>query len=88
MLTISPESKTLEGTLLLPEGQVAGIPVGNWSGEVFWDRSILTVGFARGRFASGSAKLQLHQPLPVAENPASLSIDFEDASLETCALLG
>jgi len=83
MLTVEPESKTLEGTLVLPEGSVAGIPVGNWSGEVFWDRSILSVGYARGTFASGSARLQFHQPLPVVEHPASLVVDLEGASLGT-----
>ena len=83
MLTIDPESKTLEGTLVLPEGRLAGIPVAQWNGEVFWDRSILSIGYARGRFASGSARLQLHQPLPVAEHPASLVVDLEDASLST-----
>ncbi len=81
MLTIAPESKTLEGTLVLPEGRLAGIPVAQWNGEVFWDRSILSIGYARGRFASGSARLQLQQPLPVAEHPASLVVDVEDASL-------
>ncbi|HJS73631.1 MAG TPA: translocation/assembly module TamB domain-containing protein [Vicinamibacteria bacterium] len=83
MLTATPESKTLEGTLVLPEGRLAGIPVANWRGEVFWDRSILSIGYARGAFASGSARFQLEQPLPVAEHLASLSLDLEDASLET-----
>jgi autotransporter translocation and assembly factor TamB len=81
MLTIDPESKTLEGTLLVPEGRLAGVTVSDWNGEVFWDRSILSIGYARGRFGSGSARLQLHQPLPVAEHPASLVVDVEDASL-------
>ena len=83
MLTIEPQSKTLEGTLVLPEGSVAGIPLGNWSGEVFWDRSILSIGYARGAFAYGSARLQFHQPLPLAEHPASLVADLEGASLAT-----
>ncbi len=83
MLTVEPESKSLEGTLVLPEGRVAGIPVRNWSSELFWDRSILSVGYARGTFASGRAKLELHQPLPVAEHPASLALDLEGASLGT-----
>ncbi len=87
MLTIEPgiaeieDSKTLEGTLVLPEGRVAGVPIGNWSGEVFWDRSILSIGYARGTFAYGSARLQLHQPLPLAEHPASLEVALEGASL-------
>jgi hypothetical protein len=81
MLTVEPESKALEGTLVLPEGRVAGVPVARWSGEVFWDRSILSIGYARGTFASGSARLQLHQPLPVSEHPASLVVDLEGASL-------
>jgi hypothetical protein len=50
---------------------------------VFWDRSILSMGYARGIFAAGSARLQLHQPLPVAEHPASLVLDLEGASLGT-----
>jgi len=82
-LTVEPESKTLEGTLVLPQGRVAGVPVSQWSGEVFWDRSILSMGYARGIFAAGSARLQLHQPLPVAEHPASLVLDLEGASLGT-----
>ncbi len=82
-LTVEPESKTLEGTLVLPRGRVAGIPLSQWSGEVFWDRSILSMGYARGIFAAGSARLQLHQPLPVAEHPASLVFDLEGASLGT-----
>jgi hypothetical protein len=83
MLTTSPESKTLEGTLVLPEGQIAGIPIANWNGEVFWDRSMLSIGYARGTFASGNARLQVQQLLPVAEHAASLSFDFDDASLRT-----
>ena len=83
MLTVEPESKTLEGTLVLPEGRVGGIPVTRWSGELFWDRSILSIGYARGTFAGGRATVQLHQPLPVSEHPASLVVDLEDASLGT-----
>jgi TamB, inner membrane protein subunit of TAM complex len=83
MLTVEPESKTLEGTLVLPEGSVGGIPVTRWSGELFWDRSILSIGYARGTFAGGSARVQVHQPLPVSEHPASLVVDLEDASLGT-----
>jgi len=81
MLTIDPESKALEGTLVLPEGRVVGVPLTQWSGEVFWDRSILSIGYARGTFAAGNARLQLHQPLPVAEHRASLVVDLEGASL-------
>jgi autotransporter translocation and assembly factor TamB len=81
MLTLDPESKTLEGTLVLPEGRLAGIPVAQWSGEVFWDRSILSIGYARGTFASGRARLQLQQPLPMAEHPATVIVDVEGASL-------
>ncbi len=81
MLTITPETKTLEGTLVLPEGKVAGVPVENWSGEVFWDRSILSIGHARGAIASGNGTFQLHQPLPVNEHPASLTVNFERVSL-------
>ncbi len=81
MLTVAPESRALEGTLVIPEGRVAGIPVTHWSGEVFWDRSILSIGYARGTFASGNARLQLQQPLPVAEHRASLIVDLEGASL-------
>jgi hypothetical protein len=80
-VTIEPGSKTLEGTLLLPEGRLAGVPVAQWNSEVFWDRSILSIGFARGKFASGSARLQFHQPLPAAEHPASVVVDLDDASL-------
>jgi hypothetical protein len=82
MLTIEPESRALEGTLVLAEGRIAGVPVTRWSGEVFWDRSILSIGYARGTFASGNTRLQLHQPLPVAAHPASLVVDLEGASLE------
>ncbi len=84
-LTIDPESKTLEGTVVLPEGRLAGVPLQNWSGEVFWDRSLLSIGYARGNFAGGSGMIQLQQPLPVAENRASLMVSLEDAALGAIA---
>jgi translocation and assembly module TamB len=80
MLTIDPESKTLQGTLSLPEGSVGGVPIRNWSGELFWDRSMLSIGHARGALASGNATLQLHQVLPVADHPATLAVDLDGLS--------
>ncbi|MGH9337404.1 MAG: hypothetical protein ACRD21_26950, partial [Vicinamibacteria bacterium] len=80
-LSIEPEGKTLEGTLLLPEGRIAGVPFADWRGELFWDRSILQLGYAQGTLAGGGAKLQLQQPLPIAEHRASLDLDVQGASL-------
>jgi autotransporter translocation and assembly factor TamB len=80
-LTLTPDSKTLAGTVVLPEGKLAGVPVSNWRGEFFWDRSMLSIGYAQGSFASGSAMVQLHQPLPVHEHLASLVVGIENASL-------
>jgi TamB, inner membrane protein subunit of TAM complex len=80
-LAVEPGNKTLAGTLLLPRGDVAGISLAHWKGEVFWDRSLLQVSYAQGSIAGGSARLQLHQPLPVHEHIASVDVDFERASL-------
>jgi TamB, inner membrane protein subunit of TAM complex len=80
-LAVEPGNKTLAGTLLLPQGNVAGIPLTHWKAEVFWDRSLLQVSYAQGTIAGGAARLQLHQPLPVHEHLASLDVDFERASL-------
>lgn len=80
-LTIEPGNKTLSGTFLLPKGDVAGIPLTRWKGEVFWDRSLLQVSYAQGSLAGGAARFQLHQPLPVREHRASLDLEIERASL-------
>ncbi len=80
-LAVEPGNKTLAGTLLLPQGNVAGIPLTHWKAEVFWDRSLLQVSYAQGMIAGGGARLQLHQPLPVHEHLASLDVDFERVSL-------
>ena len=80
-LDVEPESKSLEGTLLWPRGRIASVPTSSWNAQIFWDRSLLQVGFAHGQLASGTARLQLHQPLPVADHLASLDLDFENVAL-------
>jgi autotransporter translocation and assembly factor TamB len=80
-LAVEPENKVLQGTLLMPKGELSGIELADWNAEVFWDRSLLQVGYARGRFGGGAAKLQLHQPLPVAEHRAALEWEVDSASL-------
>jgi hypothetical protein len=80
-VSVAPGSKILEGTLSIPRGRLAGIVLSNWTGQVFWDRSLLQISYARGSFAGGVARMQLHQPLPVAEHAASLELDLDGASL-------
>ncbi len=80
-LSVTPETKQLDGTVVWPGGQVRGIPVSNWSGEVFWDRQLLQVRAGRGELASGRARLELHQALPVTEHEAALEVDVVGASL-------
>jgi hypothetical protein len=81
-LAVEPESKILQGTFVLPEGALAGLPLREWKGELHWDPSLLSVGRASGRLASGRAGLQLHQPLPLADHPGTVTLDLESASLE------
>lgn len=80
-LAVEPANRTLAGTLLLPQGDIFGIPLARWKGEFFWDRSLLQVSYAQGSFGGGSARIQLHQPLPVQEHAASVDLDFERTSL-------
>jgi autotransporter translocation and assembly factor TamB len=80
-LSVEPGTKSLEGTLSLPRGRLSGIDYSDWKGEVFWDRSLLQISYAQGRFAGGAARMQLHQPLPSAEHPAALELDLDRGSL-------
>jgi autotransporter translocation and assembly factor TamB len=80
-LAAEPGSKILEGTVSIPRGRLSGVDVSDWTGELFWDRSLLQISYARGTFAGGAARMQLHQPLPVAEHAASLELDLDGASL-------
>ena len=81
-LDVEPESKSLKGSLLWPRGRIASVPTSSWNAQIFWDRSLLQVGLAQGQLAAGTTKLQLNQPLPVADHLASLDIDFQDAALD------
>ncbi|HXV60289.1 MAG TPA: translocation/assembly module TamB domain-containing protein [Vicinamibacteria bacterium] len=80
-LTIEPENKILQGTVTLARGTVAGQRVSDWTGELFWDRSLLQLSYAEGTLAGGRARVQLHQPLPVATHEASVDIDLAGGSL-------
>jgi autotransporter translocation and assembly factor TamB len=80
-LSVTPGTKQLEGTLAWPAGEVHGIPMRNWSGALFWDRQLLQVSGARGALASGRARLELHQALPVSDHRAALEVDVVGASL-------
>lgn len=81
-LTLEPDNKIVEGTLLLPRGELGGLPVSDWRGEVFWDRTLLQLSYAAGAVGGGAARVQLHQALPVRENEASVEIDLERGSLQ------
>jgi len=65
----------------VPVARFARIPASNWSGEVYWDRSLLSVRSARGLLAGGPATLRVRQELPASSHRALLEAEFQDASL-------
>ncbi|HSF16588.1 MAG TPA: translocation/assembly module TamB domain-containing protein [Vicinamibacteria bacterium] len=80
-ISIEPENKTLQGTVTLARGFVAGQRISDWTGELFWDHSLLQLSYAEGTLAGGRARVQLHQPLPVATHEASVDVDLVGGSL-------
>ncbi len=80
-LSITPDNRKLEGTLQWPAGRLHGVPMRDWTGDLFWDRQLLQVSLAQGQLASGRARVSLHQALPMADHPAVLDLDVTGASL-------
>ena len=80
-LSITPDNRKLEGTLQWPAGRLHGVPMRDWTGDVFWDRQLRQVSLAQGQLASGRARVSLHQAFPMADHPAVLDLDVTGASL-------
>ena len=80
-LSITPDNRKLEGTLQWPAGRLHGVPMRDWTGDLFWDRQLLQVSLAQGQLASGRARVSLHQAFPMADHPAVLDLDVTGASL-------
>ena len=80
-LAVTPDNRKLEGTLQWPAGRLHGVPMRDWTGDVFWDRQLLQVSLAQGQLASGRARVSLHQAFPMADHAAVLDLDVTGASL-------
>ena len=73
----------LEGRVDVPAARFAGLPVRNWTGEVYWDRSRVEVVSAEGLLAGGLSRWNLRQPLPLGGDPAEIEVQFGDVPLQT-----
>ncbi len=82
-LTIGRGWHELEGRVLVPAARFAGLPLRNWTGQVFWDRSRFEVVSAEGFLAGGHSGWKVVQPLPLGGDPAEIEVQLEDVSLET-----
>ena len=80
-LSVTPDNRKLEGTLQWPAGRLHGVPMRDWTSDVFWDRQLLQVSLAQGQLASGRARVSLYQAFPMADHAAVLDLDVTGASL-------